>query len=315
MNKYVKIIYIFTLLFVMNSVLCASELISKLKEIDSHMYQGTIIFENNGNFPETVTITLVYDNGIYKKGIKYPDSTNRPITYYYFDGKDYFEYTGGSKTFSNALAENPNKFMILSSEPTLVYGRGLSNVKNESFDPTTNILTGEIAVHKIVAHLDPKYDYLASKVILTPNVKGPKSSITINNSNPILVDGKYYIYSNSEFNFAGTILKNKIIKATFNKPDVKDYTLTDKSPEVVDARAGVPILYSQGTIPSDMSSEELLRKTKEEAAKIAKTTTKSQQEEKSNTTKKIISIILLTTLMLTSILFIIRQLRKNKTSE
>ena len=280
--------FVLGLLFINISLFSATEqeIITKLKEIDKAMAQGSISYKNTvfneKNVKKTSARSLVYDSKGRTKStteIIQPDNTKEYL-FDYVDDKNNFIISTKSKS-----AEIVNKtdyvfitqfrFSGISANPSLQYGRGITLLENLKIDPIKNIATGNIGDYRIVAHLNPKLDYAAYKLerIFEVTHPGPRflSKSEMNNSKPILIDGKYYIFSKSTRTYSNPDRRadSEIISATFKTPDEKDYIFDwnkNTFERITDARGSreqdLAVKYKKSELPEGITLDELLKITK-----------------------------------------------------
>ena len=257
-----KTVLFLSFVFVLFSTVVFAEnsLINKICEIDKTYEQGTISYsvtsdifgeQHSGEDILTYSSDKKYKKADIQKGIK---------SDWYFDGKDYFEYIEnkdnsyvmlrkGSKPETNDFTWNN-----LSTYPNFCYGRGISHLENATIKD--NVVTGKLkgSDRIIKAYIDPQYDYLAYKI----ECYGPKGNLTgtITNKNPKLIDGKYYIQTNS---FCSIVTHDKntkfeetinIKEATFAPPKESDYTFDweNLNVAVYDDRVAPPVHYNKGEL-------------------------------------------------------------------
>ena len=249
-----------------------------IKNIDNQMNQGTVNYirielPSNRN----IKYDMCYNENKYKRIYL----ENNFQVDWYFDGKIPFsintiDNNRDQLTFNGKddLQGDGKRFLDIANGASMLYGRGLSQLSNLTYNSEKMEVAGNItydSIHyKVIAKVEPKYQYLAYETKLY----GDNNQLveTIINSNPILVDGKYYIYSNSELIVGKDVLaKTTINSATFKKPDEKDYTydIEKENPQVVDGRTSYPIIYE--SMPKGVTMDELAEITKkhiEEQARI-----------------------------------------------
>jgi len=266
------------------------EIIAKLKEIDKAMVQGSISYKNTvlsgKNGKEMSVRNLIYDSkGKSKSTMEtiYHDNTKEHIANYIDDRNSFYIHT---KDKSVIIANKTDyvfitqfRFQGISANPSLQYGRGITLLENLKIDPINNIATGTNKGFKIIAYLDPKLDYAAYKLERNFGNSGP-TEVEINNSKPILIDGKYYIFSKSiciHRSLSQNVFEKddlEIISATFTTPDEKDYIFDWKNnpfENIIDARGtkkqDMPVEYKKSELPEGITLDELLKITKKRAFK------------------------------------------------
>jgi len=276
MKKLAFLIVLIQILLCWSVILGADNVLSKLKDIDNKMYQGTIEWEEIVNFvdkPVKLTQTMSYDNeGRYKKetiqnGIKTMDK--------YFDGKDcfYFSSLNNDILFSDNVTDKKHTQSLtsISTVPSFCYGRGLSLLKDLTLNDSEDIVTGyRSGESKVVAYLDKNMDYLAYKIDIFN--KNSKVFETIKNTKPILVDNEHYVFSESQILLSGNPINVKISSITFNKPKDVDYLLDWKTSElnISDSRNdGTFVFHDRKNIPKDITSEKLLELSNKERERQA----------------------------------------------
>lgn len=287
------------LLFVMGASAFSAtetEIIAKLKEIDSKMTQGTVKYQHSVYKEEiedkTAMTEMVYaDLKNYKFRYTHKTSKSNIDLSDYYNGKNYIGVYPKEKhiilstitdsyDFNGAYPRNQFDFGAISTNPCLRYGRGISLLEDLKIDPVNNIATGIIpekdkrAIRsKIVAYLDPKLDYAAYKMERIYSVSDLPKEV-MENSKPILVDEKYYIYSESTIDYNSKRRKPntiRIISATFAKPAEKDYMFDWKNNtyDIKDFRGtkkqDVAVNYKRADLPKDITFDELLKMTKRKA--------------------------------------------------
>ena len=265
------------------------EIITKLKEIDKAMMQGSISYKNTKLNEKNETTwsakSFIYDSKGRSKSTReiiQPDNTKEYMLHYVDDKYYFFTSTRDNSiaisnrvTNDTAMLINQSIFDTISASPSLRYGRGLTLFENLKIDPINNIATGDMGNFEIIAYLDPKLDYAAYK--LKRDVKldiygsDPLIESDTNNSKPILVDGKYYIFSKSTRTYIdpktrGTEKSDyEIISATFKTPNEKDYIFDwskNTFENIVDARVDNKLIqYRKSELPNGITLEELLKMT------------------------------------------------------
>jgi len=271
------------------------EIITKLKEIDKAMAQGTINYKisvfNEKNETKMSTRSFVYDSkGKSKSTIEIiqPDNTKDYVADYVDDKYYFFTFTrDNSIVIANKTGVthgimkqiNQSSFESISASPSLLYGRGLTLMEDLKIDPTKNIATAYISDGSMIkAYLDPNLDYAAYKLEKTFEVTHPSPGSSnkseMNNSKPILVDGKYYVFSKSTRNYIGLDKMPRkadfeIISATFKTPDEKDYIFDwskNTFENITDSRGTKeekPLIeYKKSELPEGITLDGLLKKTK-----------------------------------------------------
>ena len=269
------------------------EIIAKLREIDEAMMQGAInykttVFRKNGD-KRIQTRSLIYDSeGRYKKVREaiVPNNKTKIYATDYLDDKHYFVTFTSDQSIviaDRAMLEELSVELIFisyefSNSPSLQYGRGLTLLKDLKIDSAKNIATAQMLDGSIVeAYLDPNLDYAAYKSERGLGNSGFPTKAEMNNSNPILADGKYYIFSKSilySVSFENSPAKEytmELISATFKTPDEKDYIFDwnkNTFENIVDARGtkkqDVLVEYKKSELPEGITLDELLKITKEE---------------------------------------------------
>ena len=276
----IRLICLSFILFIYFSIsaLAQDNILSEIKNIDNQMNQGNIDYTRIESLKNRNIKYRIYYNGEkYKRSY----SENNFSLDNYFDGEKPFSVTKLSDgkdqltfTAGDSIQRVGYSFLKISNGPSVSYGRGLSQLSNVSYNPEKMEVTGNLKYdsyhYKVVAKIEPKYQYLAYETKL---YDGKNQLVeTIVNSKPTLIDGKFYIYANSEVILDNnTIIKVKINSATFKKPDEKDYTydIEKKNPQVVDGRTTTPIIYE--SMPKGVTMDELAEITKkhiEEQARI-----------------------------------------------
>jgi len=236
------LIAIIAILFAV-SVYAQEDALKKIKEIDSKMYQGSIkyllinyadreLFDENIIIYNTINYNInncaakQYDITLseeLKKKLKRKQKSNL----YNTAASNY--YTGGSSIFYqdksvSCAGPDPMFFGIISNGPSSGYGRGLSILKDAKYDPAKKEVSGFVFEtnkknkYYIVAKVEPELGYLASKIYCYSTYERKLLKV-MENSDPILVDNKYYIYRNSIImGNEGNIHTFKVISITFNEP-------------------------------------------------------------------------------------------------
>jgi len=147
-----------------------SQILSTIKKIDNNMSKGKISYTENQN-----KYDIVYSGNKYFIYYKLADSKCADAS----DGKNYFfiSYAGphgnldhvtiSDKEGSNYTADSRIVYSI-APKASFGEGRGLSVLSNPRIDKKDGkiILTGYLSdnISKIVAELNPKYDFLADKI-------------------------------------------------------------------------------------------------------------------------------------------------------
>ena len=298
-----------TICLILLCTLCYSQnIVDKITKIDNSMYQGTVAWEATSRGITTSSLLSYTSNGQFKETIKQNDI----IIYKYCDGKDFFSVANDTKVIENINKNDmaTSKIFNISNNPSFCYGRGLSKLKNISYNPQTNQLSGFwIDGTKIIASLNPSLDYAAYKIERFS--KDVKMS-TIENSNPILVDKKYHIFSESKRTiFSGSEILIKIKSITFEEPKSDEYNFISSNSKISDLRTGTHITYDKDKVDG-MSSEELLKESKKLSKEIAKTEFDEKSKEANNNRNRNIQIMLLIFIFISTVAFVIKQLKKNK---
>ena len=297
-----KLLFMIIMFLFPSFVLC--DVLEVLRENDNAMKQGTIVYfdegswKNQNNEPIKVKFSVIYSKtGLFK--IKQP--RNMQV---YFDGENTFEVENNTKILhrennSPVIPPNTKEFLFL-------FGRGLSSLDN--IEIKDNILTGYTNNRKIVAYLDPNHDYLATKI---ERYSGKGNLLyTEEYSNPILVDGKYYIAGNIKHD--GIVLKKYTIdSATFEEPKKEDYTFNEKKVDVLDNRQEIPVLQRNA---SDKSPEEIAKETQRQLEEYRKDVEKEKQIEKSNKIKKLMFASLSFIVLLIIVSILIKRFKYDKES-
>ena len=281
---------LFTYFLIIGTIIMAScsfadDVLSKIKEIDDQMYHGTIeynVLSESRPFNEPQPLQgrqlIAYSsNGNYKE-----EDRSLGIRMFYND--DTAIQLNESYIRLMTKEKNIKSSRILGNTPSMRYGRGLSELSDIKFDSSKNIVTGIFGGdRKIVAEVDPSYQYIADNITVYNNKGIIIGKIT--NSKPVLVDDKYYIYSNSVY--SNMIVKNndqtiEIISATFKEPDAKN--LVFDRDKYNDIRAfddfrlpeGVSVTYEKGEIPLSMSYDDILKESQKRMEAKKKETSNSQ---------------------------------------
>ena len=258
------------------------EIITKLKEIDKAMMQGTINYKDTISNEKYINHTLVYNS---KKGYKHFVDIRGKESINYFVGKHSFTVTNNALLITKPNIEDDFTnlknliFGKITANPSLRCGRGLTLLKDLKIDPAKNIATAYMFDGSMVkAYLDPNLDYAAYKSERGLGNSGFPTKAEMNNSNPILADGKYYIFSKSilySVSFENSPEKEytmELISATFKTPDEKDYIFDwnkNTFENIVDARGtkkqDVLVEYKKSELPEGITLDELLKITKRRA--------------------------------------------------
>jgi len=278
------------------------KVIEEIKRIDNEMLQGTVEVEGKSdrkNQDKSLPYTIKRWNKIYYS----KDGLFRDNTFYYqtdgltkcnlyFDGKDYVEVydnqieLSNSEFFNNNLYNKSESLFYVINYPSIYYGRGLSYLKDISYNKERREISGIwLDGSKMVATVDPNYQYVATSIKRYGSDNKFIGSWV--NSKPLLVDGKYYILTNSIFTtIFGQTVKN-ILSATFNPPKKSDYTYDIKKYKgnIIDLRDEKnPAIYMPGEL-KNKSLDEIAKITKEKVERklaIQKEFEKIQKEEPSN---------------------------------
>ena len=286
-------------------VLC--DVLEVLRENDNAMKQGTIVYYDEGSYkninyePIKVKFTVVYSKtGLFK--IQRPRNIQT-----YFNGKELFEVENNTKI----IPKVQDKGVLVPMNPgaDILLGRGLSKLDNIVIKD--NVLTGYMNNRKQVAYLDPNHGYLATKVI---SYSGKGNIIMIRELfDPILVDNKYYIASNSIMKYGdGSVAKKYTIEsATFEEPKKEDYTFNEKNVDVVDNRQEIPVFQRNA---SDKSPEEIAKETQRQLEEYRKDVEKEKQIEKSNKIKKLMFASLSFIVLLIIVSILIKRFKYEKES-
>ena len=116
-----------------------------------------------------------------------------------------------------------------------------------SIDPVKNIATGYSKNgSRVIAYLDPKLDYAAYRLERL-KANGDIAEL-LENTNPIKVDNKYYIFSKSNYKADSiSIIEGnlKVLSATFKKPKESDYLFDwiHSDLNIYDSRVGNTSIY------------------------------------------------------------------------
>ena len=235
--------------------------------IKSWNYQGTLYFDEDGRYH-----------------LKLSSSTND--TEWIYDGKDYFllitavDGKPHVQLTREAYYRSFSPFIELTPGPCCVLGRGLTILLRDisiSEDASGIHLRGMSKVDnsEIEALLDPAYGYVATRIARhapTENKDGSNSSQTgpewrlgafrrFGNSPYIATSARYFTDRTPH----ATVRKAYSIReADFSKQTADKFSCDWKKPGlfVEDGRIERGIVYKPGEIPADMTSEELLQKTK-----------------------------------------------------
>ena len=263
-------------LIISSCIVNAEDISLKIKNEDDSMRCGTIKYALHSIFYDNIIdsiYTICYNGNVYKLTTE----SKGKIEYEYFDGKDYIDHAFSFNKDQIVIqkkyypAVNDFTFVSISTNPSFRYGRGVSLLKDLKIEK--NIATGYLSDNsKVKAYLDPNHGYLAYKLERYGSRKIPFE--VINNSNPILIDEKYYIYGVSK-HYVNIPVKNKatdkietsikILSATYKKTQEKNYLFDFiKSKEnIYDFRVGTyGAYYKRSELPKDITSEKLLEMTK-----------------------------------------------------
>ncbi|MBQ7257116.1 MAG: hypothetical protein IJS60_05430 [Abditibacteriota bacterium] len=186
-------IIIFILIYIV--IPCFSNpILEKLTEIDNQMNNGKVEYIMKGSDKKVGTQKIIFsylESGIYKKEISF--ESGRSITVYN-DGKDIVRVSENGITLDKKSdSDRANPYSDVLPKASCIYGRGLTRLNNVTIK--NNILKGDEYGYFVKAYLDPNYDYLCYKL----EIISPKGLIidTLTNKKPVLVDNKYYIYTES----------------------------------------------------------------------------------------------------------------------
>ena len=315
-----KVVILSVFVIFTSCIFCFADVIDEIKNIDNQMYQGTIKWKEKSVVGNQEKV-LIYNYNIYQVQLTQHNETFNK----YYDGKDAFFVDKKDELIkfdsSTKNSENKTAFVCLATKPSYCYGRGLSELNNVSFNTSINVLTGYTkGGNKTIAHLDPALDYIAHKIeFYEPNEN--KLKVIIENSNPILVDGKYYIYSKSRGKFTsdggGIAMSIDITSATFKKPETKDYTYDWKTSnlDIADARPGNRYAYfNRSQIPKNITSEQLLKMSTEfienQAKMVADIDKKLNNNSNKNKNKNPILISLSILMILLFAVMFIKNIRR-----
>lgn len=279
----------------------AQDVIGNIKEIDSQMKQGTIVYttsEKSGRKSRDCELYYSKD-GKYNHKISYSDGLSMD---FYFDGSNYFIYNKANnqveyKPNDSLLPDKLSIFFKISPMPNAIYGRGLSELSDVTYNNSTNEITGYLDNNtKIVAKLEPKYQYAASSI---KRYMKDRLIMEIKNTNPILVDNKYYIFSESD----GLIYKTKIKSATFREPTKDSYTFDMKKNNhvVIDTREGNPVHYQ--TMPDNTDPESLRKLSKKKLEEQAKMQQDAKKQLNNGNNKNL--MLMLLAIFITALILIV----------
>lgn len=231
-----KISLCFIILILSTLVHANEDVLAKIKEYDSKMYQGTIEYDGNiygvnetkfnhninGNTYRCKVISNKKKN-IFSVFEDPEQATISGVTSEYINA--YLNYIFEEHTSEAYPKENPDPFKGISNHPNISYGRGLSLLSDIKYNPNTNEVTGISSdKSKVIAKVDPQRQYIAYEIKKIDPKTNSLLSIYRNN-NPILVDNKYYIYLTSVYlNEKGKAQTINILSATFNLPTNSDLT-------------------------------------------------------------------------------------------
>ncbi|MBQ7257109.1 MAG: hypothetical protein IJS60_05395 [Abditibacteriota bacterium] len=253
-------------------------IMDKLTEIDNQMNNGKVeytVISKDKRVGTQEMILSYLEGGIFKKEIIF-EKTGKLTEYY--DGKDYISVNDGTPGSSSVQFRNKDSiekaypYSKVHPHASCTYGRGLSLLNLSNISINDNILTGEEHGWQVKAYLDPKYDYACYKLEIKV---GKVVTDTLINSDPILVDNKYYVYTKSKSKHPYQLrdLDDEIIisSITFVPPNKKDIEFDWKKSElpVVDTRVNdLPVGYSRDSLEKDISSDKLLEKSKKNVTEI-----------------------------------------------
>ncbi|MBQ7257117.1 MAG: hypothetical protein IJS60_05435 [Abditibacteriota bacterium] len=272
-----KRVYIIFGIFLVACECFCVPIFDKITEVDNQMNNGKVeyVLRSSDKFLGTQRIVLSYlEDGIFKKVYYFEKGYHFTK---YFDGNDVIGVTDGSHgspsiaLYSRSEVDKAYPFADVLSKASCVYGRGLSKLDLSNVSINNNILTGKYHSWLITAYLDPKYDYAFYKLEI--KFENGKTVSTLINSNPILVDNKFYIFSKSSYRDVNKSLNRDITinSVTFVPPDKKDIEFDWKKSNlpVVDTRVNdLPVGYSRESLGNDITSEKLLKKSEKNVKEI-----------------------------------------------
>ena len=290
--------YCVVLLILSIAIYAQNNVLKEIKDIDSKMSYGTVkytVLVNTKNVDlsdvygdlKVVPVTKVDNELVYYSNDKYKkitatfninDKTTDSVDYY--DGKYIVRIDNDNATIINANVSSNNISIGIGAEPSFCYGRGLSKYDGLKYNKETEEIycyDRNNSKFKIVAKVDPKLQYAATNIKFYYN---DKVLGEIENSNPILVDNKYYIYSNSVQKI-GPNNKYNILSATFKKPNEKDciFDLKNNKLDIIDSRIEnvAPIRYKADTV-ANLTLDDIFELTKRDSANFDKIKSNSNEE-------------------------------------
>ena len=273
-------IFIIILILLSSSLFAVSDFERKIQTVDSKFKNGMIQYEENrylkNELRKTKKSTVIYNPTIIKEVYKeetphhYITEKSTHIDYYQNNTAfQFFNTTCSIFQFSPEL-----KSLIVCSyisEPSVLYGRGLSNLKNIVYNPKTNNISGILYEDtRFIAKVDPKKDYLIT--YLKAYYKNDKI-FEINYEKPIKVNNVYimsksiktdtnnktiYTISNAKFPEKSSMQNINLLKEIkkYNVEDCRLYKITKDNGTVTEP---IKIHYDKKDIQKIKSLDELLK--------------------------------------------------------
>lgn len=277
-----KIFAILSFILTISCICYANNTIEKIKEIDDNMYQGAVEYNEVPYQDKLVDkkndLEVYFFKGpqtlIYNSDGKYKSkrSTIKSTQLIFFDGENKISVSNDS-IFIAYDSNNKEESSIISdiiALPSIRYGRGLSILQDIKYNLETKEVFGNlINGNKIIAKVDPNYQYIATNI----KVYNSNGNLIheIKNKKPILIDKQYYITSESIDISDNKESKINIISATFNEPSKKDLFFNMDNfrdlKVVIDTRSDNMVVFHSVNDVKDMSLEEILKITKKKKQK------------------------------------------------
>jgi len=302
-----------------------SEIIEMLRIADNKLSQGHLTYNMTKNIQfkditdkRDVSVNLYYTNNGQYHVINSGNIGQYPAEILY-DGKDIFAIEGKKEnrpSIEVQVRDTSYPFHFTASSfskelcngPCFPLGRGLSLLKE------IKILQDSSGIHlngktpegvNIEAILDERYHYVAKEIILKSGQDGKILKKWII-SNPKEFSNDIYIATEAKLiNVSGRILTTySINEAHFRLPDRQYFTFNFHNPDytIVDGRVnGQVFVYKPNSLPSDVTSDSLLKMTEENIKRnidIVKESEKYFEKEKKQKQKGLIARYVITSFII-----------------
>jgi len=289
------------------------QILDTIRNIDNNMSKGEIVFFVNGVQKNKIT----YEYNKYVSEVTNGNNSYNITSY--SDGKNYFSFSKNDVIIEDKETRSYNvdncAISGISAKASWGEGRGLSALSDLSIEEKNGkkILVGYLHDKtKIIAELEPQYDFLASKI--DRYRKNGNIGATWICSNPKKIDGIYIATMSTYVVKLPHYTNNKkveILEASFKKPAESKLKLDWLSKDLIhDARFGQSnlITFLRKDLPSDVTLDKLFELSKKELEDKSKIAKKIKDE---NRTKKI-GVILASLLLILLMFLIIKKSYKSR---